>query len=43
MICMIMIGSCIFVQGVFECQVLNGNIIVCVGIKIYEGKFVVMV
>ncbi|WP_281352073.1 hypothetical protein [Paracoccus aestuariivivens] len=42
MIRTITIGSCISVQGVFERQVSNGNIIVRVGSKTFEGKPVVV-
>ena len=42
MIRTITIGSCTSVQGVFERQASNGNIIVRVGSKTYEGKPVVM-
>lgn len=38
MIRTIVIGSCMFVQGFFERQVANGNIIVRVGSKTYEGR-----
>ncbi|HRM74064.1 MAG TPA: hypothetical protein PLI13_05065 [Paracoccus sp. (in: a-proteobacteria)] len=38
MIRTITIGSCISVQGVFERQQANGNIVVRVGPKTYEGK-----
>ncbi|WP_294929056.1 hypothetical protein [uncultured Paracoccus sp.] len=38
MIRTIKIGSCISVQGVFERQTANGNIVVRVGAKTYEGK-----
>lgn len=38
MIRTITIGSCISVQGTFERQVPNGNIVVRVGSKTYEGK-----
>ncbi|WP_280633990.1 hypothetical protein [Paracoccus ravus] len=38
MIRTITIGSYISVQGVFERQVANGNIVVRVGTKTYEGK-----
>ena len=41
MIRTITIGSCISVQGVFERQQANGNIVVRVGSKTYEGKPVV--
>jgi hypothetical protein len=42
MIRTITIGSCISVQGVFERQQANGNIVVRVGSKTYEGKPVVL-
>lgn len=42
MIRTITIGSCISVQGVFERQVSNGNIVVRVGSQTYEGKPVAM-
>lgn len=42
MIRTITIGSCISVQGVFERHMSNGNMIVRVGSKTYEGKPVVM-
>ena len=42
MIRTITIGSCISVQGVFERQQANGNIIVRVGSQTYEGKPVVV-
>ena len=38
MIRTITIGSCISVQGVFERQQANGNIVVRVGAKSCEGK-----
>ena len=38
MIRTIRIASCISVQGVFEGQQANGNIVVRVGNKTYEGK-----
>ncbi len=38
MIRTITIGSCISVQGIFERQQTNGNIVVRVGSKTYEGK-----
>ena len=38
MIRTITIGSCISVQGIFERQVSNGNIVVRVGSATYEGK-----
>ena len=38
MIRTITIGSCISVQGVFERQQANGNIVVRVVAKTYEGK-----
>lgn len=34
----ITIGSCISVQGIFECAAENGRIVVRVGSKTYEGK-----
>ena len=42
MIRTITIGSCISVQGVFERQQANGNIVVRVGTQTYEGKPVVL-
>lgn len=42
MIRTITIGSCISVQGFFERQVANGNIIVRVGTQTFEGKPVLM-
>lgn len=38
MIRTITIGSCISVQGTFERQTPNGNIVVRVGGKTFEGK-----
>ncbi len=42
MIRTITIGSCISVQGTFERQQTNGNIVVRVGTQTYEGKPVVL-
>ncbi len=41
MIRTITIGSCISVQGIFERQAANGNIVVRVGNNTYVGKPVV--
>lgn len=38
MIRTITIGSCIFVQGVFERAMANGNIVVRVGSQSFEGR-----
>lgn len=38
MIRTIAIGSCILIQGIFERSVTNGNMIVRIGEKTYEGK-----
>ena len=38
MIRTITIGTCISVQGLFERQAANGNIIVRVGAQTFEGK-----
>ncbi len=34
----IAIGSCILIQGIFERSMKNGNVIVRIGEKTYEGK-----
>lgn len=38
MIRTIVIGTCVFVQGLFERQAANGNIVVRVGSKTFEGR-----
>ncbi|WP_347265722.1 hypothetical protein [Paracoccus sp. (in: a-proteobacteria)] len=38
MIRTITIGSCILVQGLFEREQANGNVVVRVGNRTYEGK-----
>lgn len=38
MIRTITISSCVSVQGIFERQAANGNVVVRVGNKTYEGK-----
>ncbi|MDO5630824.1 MAG: hypothetical protein Q4G22_03195 [Paracoccus sp. (in: a-proteobacteria)] len=38
MIRTIVIGSCVFVQGMYERQVSNGNIVVRVGARTFEGR-----
>ena len=38
MIRTIVIGSCVFVQGLFERQMTNGNIVVRVGSRTFEGR-----
>jgi len=38
MIRTITIGSCVSVQGIFERQEANGNIVVRVGNQFFEGK-----
>ena len=36
----ITIGTCVSIQGVFERQAANGNIVVRVGARSYEGRAV---
>ena len=38
MIRTIVIGSCVFVQGLFERQLANGHIVVRVGSKTFQGR-----
>lgn len=38
MIRTITIGTCISIQGIFEREAANGNIVVRIGSKTYEGK-----
>ena len=38
MIRTITLGTCVSVQGIFERQAANGNIVVSVGPRTYEGK-----
>ncbi|MDO5611688.1 MAG: hypothetical protein Q4G14_00410 [Paracoccus sp. (in: a-proteobacteria)] len=38
MIRTIIIGSCVFVQGMYERNTSNGNIVVRVGARTFEGR-----